>query len=155
MHDAPTLPHLKFGVGQPVHRKEDPRLVSGRGRYADDVDLPGQAYARIVRSHHPHGRIRAIKARRALALPGVLAVYTAADVARLWRGRDGASADCAHEMTKQGGGDARIKQDGHHPRLDSRRVEPGNGAGRSPRRSQPHERRNSAGERTSRSADPP
>jgi carbon-monoxide dehydrogenase large subunit len=82
MNDASTLPHLKFGVGQPVHRKEDPRLVSGRGRYADDVSLTGQAYARMVRSHHPHGRIRAIEARRALALPGVLAVYTAADFAR-------------------------------------------------------------------------
>jgi carbon-monoxide dehydrogenase large subunit len=82
MNDASTLPHLKFGVGQPVHRKEDPRLVSGRGRYADDVVLPGQAYARMVRSHHPHGRILAIEARRALALPGVLAVYTAADFAR-------------------------------------------------------------------------
>ena len=64
MNDAATLPHLKFGVGQPVPRKEDPRLVQGRGRYADDVALPGQAYARVVRSHHPHGRIRRIEARR-------------------------------------------------------------------------------------------
>jgi carbon-monoxide dehydrogenase large subunit len=44
-----------------VHRKEDPRLVSGRGRYADDVNLPGQAFARVVRSHHPNGRIRRIE----------------------------------------------------------------------------------------------
>ena len=43
---------------------------------------------------------------------------------------DGAAADCAHEMPKQGGGDARIEQDGHHARLDPDRVEPGNGAGR-------------------------
>jgi carbon-monoxide dehydrogenase large subunit len=81
MNDA-ALPHQKFGVGQPVHRKEDPRLVSGRGRYADDVDLPGQAFARVLRSHHPHGRIRAMDVRPALALPGVLAVYTQADFAR-------------------------------------------------------------------------
>ena len=81
MNDAAALPHLKFGVGQPVHRKEDPHLVRGRGRYADDVALPGQAFARVVRSHHAHGRIRRIDARRALALPGVLAVYTGADLA--------------------------------------------------------------------------
>ena len=81
MNDAATLPHQKFGVGQPVHRKEDPRLVRGRGRYADDIDLPGQAFARVVRSHHPHGLIRRIDARRALALPGVLAVYTGAEIA--------------------------------------------------------------------------
>ena len=81
MNDASTLPHQKFGVGQPVHRKEDPRLVRGRGRYADDIDLPGQAFARVVRSHHPHGLIRRIDARRALALPGVLAVYTGAEIA--------------------------------------------------------------------------
>jgi aerobic carbon-monoxide dehydrogenase large subunit len=81
MNDA-ALPHQKFGLGQPVHRKEDPRLLRGRGRYADDVDLPGQAFARVVRSHHPHGRIRGIDARRALALPGVLAIYAQADFAR-------------------------------------------------------------------------
>ena len=81
MNDASSLPHLKFGVGQPVHRKEDPRLVRGRGRYADDIDLPGQAFARVVRSHRPHGRIRRIDRHRALAMPGVLAVYTGADLA--------------------------------------------------------------------------
>jgi carbon-monoxide dehydrogenase large subunit len=82
MNDAVTLPHLKFGVGQPVHRKEDPDLVCGRGRYTDDIDLPGQAFARIVRSHHPHGRIRHIDTHAARDLPGVLAVYTGADFAR-------------------------------------------------------------------------
>jgi carbon-monoxide dehydrogenase large subunit len=81
MNDA-TPPHLKFGVGQPVHRKEDPRLVSGRGRYADDVNLPGQAFARVVRSHHAHGRIRRIDTAAAAAAPGVLAVYTGSDLAR-------------------------------------------------------------------------
>jgi carbon-monoxide dehydrogenase large subunit len=79
MNDAVTMPHLKFGIGQPVHRKEDPRLLRGQGRYADDIALPGQAFARVVRSHHAHGRLRGIDAAAALALPGVLAVYTAAD----------------------------------------------------------------------------
>jgi carbon-monoxide dehydrogenase large subunit len=45
----------KFGVGQPVLRTEDPTLVQGRGRYADDVSIAGQAYAAIVRSSHAHG----------------------------------------------------------------------------------------------------
>jgi aerobic carbon-monoxide dehydrogenase large subunit len=82
MNDAVQLPHLKFGIGQPVHRKEDPRLVRGHGRYADDIALPGQAFARVVRSAHAHGRLRGIDTSAALELPGVLAVYTAADFAR-------------------------------------------------------------------------
>jgi carbon-monoxide dehydrogenase large subunit len=82
MNDAVSLPHLKFGIGQPVHRKEDPRLLRGEGRYADDVDLPGQACARVVRSPHAHGRLRGIDVAAAMAVPGVLAVYTAADFAR-------------------------------------------------------------------------
>jgi carbon-monoxide dehydrogenase large subunit len=82
MNDAVTLPPLKFGIGQPVHRKEDPRLVRGEGRYADDISLPGQASARVVRSAHGHGLLRGVDVAAALALPGVLAVYTAADFAR-------------------------------------------------------------------------
>jgi aerobic carbon-monoxide dehydrogenase large subunit len=82
MNDAVTLPHLKFGIGQPVHRNEDPRLLRGEGRYADDVNLPGQAFARVVRSPYAHGRLRAIEVDAALRSPGVLAVYTAADFAR-------------------------------------------------------------------------
>jgi aerobic carbon-monoxide dehydrogenase large subunit len=82
MNDAVTLPHLKFGIGQPVHRKEDPHLVRGHGRYADDIALPGQAFARVVRSPYAHGRLRGIDTRAALAIPDVLAVYTAADFAR-------------------------------------------------------------------------
>ena len=48
----------KFGVGQPVRRKEDDTLVRGKGKYTDDFSLPGQAYAWIVRSSHAHGIIR-------------------------------------------------------------------------------------------------
>jgi aerobic carbon-monoxide dehydrogenase large subunit len=82
MNDAVRLPHLKFGIGQPVHRKEDPRLVRGRGRYADDIALPGQAFARGVRSPYAHGRLRGIDPVAALKLPGVLGVSAAADFAR-------------------------------------------------------------------------
>ena len=67
------------GIGQPVIRKEDAALVTGQGRFSDDLDLVGQAYAVMVRSPHAHARIRAIDAAAALALPGVVAVLTGAD----------------------------------------------------------------------------
>lgn len=68
-------------IGQPLKRKEDLRLLTGRGRYSDDVSLPGQAYAAFLRSPHSHARIRAIDTAAARAMPGVLAVLTAADLA--------------------------------------------------------------------------
>src|SRR5712671_2991577 len=71
----------RFAIGQPVPRSEDPVLLRGEGRYCDDVSLPGQAYAVMVRSHHAHGVIRHIDAAGARAMPGVLAIYTAADLA--------------------------------------------------------------------------
>ncbi len=73
---------VKFGVGQPLRRFEDVRLLAGRGRYQDDVTLPRQAYAVFVRSPHAHARIRAIDTRAASRAPGVLAVYAGADYAR-------------------------------------------------------------------------
>jgi len=71
---------LQFGVGQPVSRMEDPVLLRGEGRYTDDVSLPGQAHAVFVRSPHAHGTINGIDADAARGMPGVLAVYTAADL---------------------------------------------------------------------------
>ena len=76
-----ALSLTKFGVGQPVRRSEDPKLVRGEGRYADDVNAPGQAYAVMVRSRDAHGIIRSIDADAARKMPGVLAVLTAADLA--------------------------------------------------------------------------
>jgi aerobic carbon-monoxide dehydrogenase large subunit len=70
----------KFAVGQSVPRLEDPMLVRGQGRYTDDVSLPGQAYGVMVRSRNAHGVIRGIDIKPALQLPGVLAVYTGADL---------------------------------------------------------------------------
>jgi len=55
----------RTGIGQPVRRKEDLRLVAGKGSYSDDVSLPGQAYAIMVRSPHAHARIRTIDTREA------------------------------------------------------------------------------------------
>src|SRR5437016_11659187 len=68
-------------IGQSVARLEDPPLVRGRGRYAADISFPHQLYLRIVRSNHAHGRIASIDASAARALPGVVAVWTAADIA--------------------------------------------------------------------------
>ncbi|ARQ02218.1 xanthine dehydrogenase family protein molybdopterin-binding subunit [Pseudorhodoplanes sinuspersici] len=74
--------HLaKFGVGQPVLRNEDPTLVQGHGRYTDDINLAEQVYAVIVRSPYGHGIVNGIDTEAAKALPGVLGVYTAADLA--------------------------------------------------------------------------
>src|SRR5579885_398136 len=71
----------KFAVGQPVPRTEDPVLLRGEAHYADDFNAPGQAYAVMVRSPVAHGVIRHIDTAAARAMPGVLAVYTAADLA--------------------------------------------------------------------------
>jgi carbon-monoxide dehydrogenase large subunit/6-hydroxypseudooxynicotine dehydrogenase subunit gamma len=68
-------------IGQSVERLEDPPLVRGRGRYAADISFPHQLCLRIVRSSHAHGRIVSIDASAARALPGVVAVWTAADIA--------------------------------------------------------------------------
>ncbi|MGD0025993.1 MAG: xanthine dehydrogenase family protein molybdopterin-binding subunit, partial [Xanthobacteraceae bacterium] len=68
------------GIGQPVRRREDLRLVRGGGRYTADENLPGQVYAVMLRSPHAHARIRAIAKDKALALPGVFAVLTGADL---------------------------------------------------------------------------
>ncbi|HTB01108.1 MAG TPA: xanthine dehydrogenase family protein molybdopterin-binding subunit [Bradyrhizobium sp.] len=71
----------KYGVGQPVRRKEDDTLVRGKGKYTDDFNLPGQAYAWIVRSSHAHGIIRSIDVSAAKAMPGVLGVWSGTDLA--------------------------------------------------------------------------
>jgi len=70
---------VKF-IGDRILRKEDPRLVQGRGRYVGDIVLPGMLHAAIVRSPHAHARVGALDATRALKIPGVVAVVTAADL---------------------------------------------------------------------------
>ncbi|MGH7880832.1 MAG: xanthine dehydrogenase family protein molybdopterin-binding subunit, partial [Candidatus Binataceae bacterium] len=75
-----ALSLTKFGIGQPVRRSEDPTLVRGEGRYTDDVSLPGQAYAVMVRSRDAHGVIRGIDTAAAKTMPGVLAVLTGDDL---------------------------------------------------------------------------
>src|ERR1700689_5781816 len=70
----------KFCIGQPVPRVEDPRFITGRGRYVDDFELPQQAYGVAVMSPHAHARIKRVDTSKAKAAPGVLAVLTGADV---------------------------------------------------------------------------
>ncbi len=67
-------------VGMSVKRVEDPRILSGKGRYLDDVILPGMLHAAFLRSAVPHGRLLSVDAGEARALPGVVAVYTGEDL---------------------------------------------------------------------------
>src|SRR5262249_45475560 len=78
--DPMVLDLDRYAIGQPVPRSEDPVLVSGKGRFTDDVNLAGQACAVIVRSQFAHGVIRNIDTAEARGMPGVLGVYAAADL---------------------------------------------------------------------------
>jgi carbon-monoxide dehydrogenase large subunit len=78
--DAPVFGTGPYAVSQPVTRTEDPRLLRGGGVYTDDRNLEGQAYAVFVRSPVAHGDLKAINIDAAKAAPGVLAVYTHADI---------------------------------------------------------------------------
>ncbi|MFM2151127.1 MAG: hypothetical protein RLZZ187_3433 [Pseudomonadota bacterium] len=69
------------GIGASVRRKEDLRFLSGRGQYTDDINRPGQTHAYMLRSPHAHAAIRSIDTTAAKAMPGVLAIFTGADLA--------------------------------------------------------------------------
>ena len=68
-----------------MRRIEDPRLLTGRGKYAADFRLPGMLQAAVLRSPHAHARLGAIRAKAARALPGVVAVVTAEDLGAIGR----------------------------------------------------------------------
>ena len=81
MSANPVTPNVgRFGSGHSVRRIEDPTLVSGTGRYVDDVSMPGQLHLTLLRSPYPHATIVSIDTTAALALPGVIAVYSGADL---------------------------------------------------------------------------
>jgi len=87
MQDYTSSVHLenaiamqKYGVGQPVRRKEDDTLVRGKGKYTDDFNLPRQAYGWVVRSSHAHGILKGIDTSAARTMPGVLGVWVGADL---------------------------------------------------------------------------
>ncbi len=75
-----SLSPTDTGIGQPVRRREDLRLLTGQGRYSDDVNVAGQAFAVMVRSPHAHAQVRSIDTAAASAAPGVLAVLTGRDL---------------------------------------------------------------------------
>ncbi|HYR00385.1 MAG TPA: hypothetical protein VET86_10100, partial [Casimicrobiaceae bacterium] len=70
----PSPRHARFGSGQAVRRVEDEALLKGEGRFADDVNAPGQLHAAFLRSPHPHARIVSIDTTAAAAMPGVAMV---------------------------------------------------------------------------------
>ncbi|MBY0318093.1 MAG: xanthine dehydrogenase family protein molybdopterin-binding subunit [Reyranella sp.] len=77
---ANDLNLMKFGIGQPVPRQEDPTLQRGEGRYTDDLSLPNQAWCYMVRSQMAHGIIKSIDTSEAKSMPGVLGVWTGKDL---------------------------------------------------------------------------
>ena len=74
------MPDGGTGIGAAVKRVEDKRFLTGRGNYTDDINRPGQTYAYILRSPQAHATIDRIDTAAAVAAPGVLAVYTGADM---------------------------------------------------------------------------
>ena len=93
-------------VGQAVRRREDPRLLAGRGRYVDDVTMPGLLHAAFVRSPVARGTIRGVDASAARDLPGVTAVYTAADLNEpgrpFWKTMTGQAGQPPHRLLAEG-----------------------------------------------------
>jgi carbon-monoxide dehydrogenase large subunit len=79
-NDPSTFTSGIAAIGEPLLRSEDPKLLRGEGRYTDDLSLPNQAHCVMLRSRHAHGVIRSIKTDAARKMPGVLAVYTGADL---------------------------------------------------------------------------
>ena len=76
---------MKFGIGQPVRRVEDLRLITGRGLYTDDIVVPRTAQGFVLRSPVAHAAIKRIDTAKARAMPGVLLVATAEDHGRTRR----------------------------------------------------------------------
>ncbi|KPK26194.1 MAG: carbon monoxide dehydrogenase [Betaproteobacteria bacterium SG8_40] len=70
----------KYGIGQAIKRREDLRLLLGTGQYLDDMTLPGEAFVTFVRSPHAHARVVSVDTSAAASMPGVVAVYTGADL---------------------------------------------------------------------------
>jgi carbon-monoxide dehydrogenase large subunit len=88
----------EFGIGKPVRRVEDVAFLTGNGNYVDDISLPAQSHAYILRSPHPHAEIRSILLEEAAGSPGVLAVLTGDDVAT-----DGLGGIPCTQLTSGGG----------------------------------------------------
>ena len=79
------------GIGARVRRLEDRRFITGRGRYTDDINRPGQAHAYFLRSPHAHARIRSIDTAEAGKAPGIVGIFTGRDIKKFGLGTDGMS----------------------------------------------------------------
>jgi carbon-monoxide dehydrogenase large subunit len=90
---------LKFGIGQAITRREDDRLLTGQGRFVDDLGEPGDLHLAFVRTPHAHARVGAIDAGQARAVPGVVAVLTGADL-----GADGVGSFATNPALKSPAG---------------------------------------------------
>jgi carbon-monoxide dehydrogenase large subunit len=96
------------GIGAPLKRREDVRFLTGKGRYTDDLNRPGQAYAYFLRSDVAHGRITRLNVAAAAGMPGVLRVFTSEDFA------DAGGLPCAWQVTSR---DGSPQQEPKHPIL--------------------------------------
>ena len=67
-------------IGQPIKRQEDPRLITGMGKYVDDITLPNMLHAALLRSDRAHARIKRVDVSKAKQIPGVVAAYTGKDL---------------------------------------------------------------------------
>jgi carbon-monoxide dehydrogenase large subunit len=83
--ETPARRKHPSGIGARVKRNEDPRLLTGNALFFDDVALPDMLHVAFLRSQHAHARIVGIDSRRALAMPGVVAVFAAADLGDYWK----------------------------------------------------------------------
>src|SRR5262245_38812325 len=106
---------MKFGIGQPVRRFEDLRLITGGGRYTDDIALPGMAQAYVLRSPVAHAKIVAIDAAAARTMPGVKLVLTGEDVTADGLG----DVPCVHPLNNR---DGSPRHDTPHPVLAVSKV---------------------------------
>ncbi|KAA2215006.1 xanthine dehydrogenase family protein molybdopterin-binding subunit [Teichococcus oryzae] len=112
-----TLPSAvsSGGIGARVRRKEDLRFLSGRGQYTDDLVRPNQLHSWILRSPHAHARINSIDTAAAMAMPGVVAIYTARDIEAAGLG----GVPCGWQVTGKGG---KVMAEPAHPVLASGKV---------------------------------
>ena len=96
------------GIGAPLKRREDVRFLTGKGRYVDDINRPGQAYVHFLRSDVAHGKITRLDTAKAAAMPGVLRVFTGDDF------KTAGSLPCAWQVTSR---DGSKQQEPRHPIL--------------------------------------
>jgi len=106
---------MKFGVGHPVRRFEDASLITGHGRYTDDIELPHTAYAHVLRSPVAHAEIRRVDAQAARAMPGILLLLTGDEVIAEGLG----DVPCATPLTNR---DGSPRRDTPRPVLAVRKV---------------------------------